>query len=423
MELEEDDLGEFGFTLKEEKKKKKDKRKSKAEKKKEEKVKEEEEELWLSWMWADAQIAPGMSWAAHINPFRWGSGTVEEVQNQLSKYQDKQRPVKLHVKGYEKRIHRFPSPSEALEFIEAGTSKDAVTSLHGDYVLPSKSLFLSFAMTFLSVPALALYLRVATAGEEERGWTQRNLFVAWSYAALVTKFPKDVVKFQAGKSRFVRQRVSWEEFPSFPESKLASWISIAQMLESDRPATTMFEGVEWERHAERNDFWVVYTSGEEAVLAIRGGDKGGRPDDMKKHSGSPVRAFVEGDDEYRVPVEILPFQVVEAVKDKALTVVAYSQGAIACLACSYHFGAILAAVSSIKKMVIFNGAFLFWPMWLGVGDSEHLPIQSFVVEGDPLSDPGQGAPQAPGTTYLLPTRGKGFNNHYLHHFQFLEPLD
>jgi len=157
----------------------------------------------------------------------------------------------------------------------------------------------------------------------------------------------------------------------------------------------------------------VHAEQRKAIVAVLGGDSGGRPGDMKTHSGSPLRAFMQADDCYRAPVELLPFALVDRLLQAKLevTVVGFSQGSIAALAVAMEH-------SSIAKCVLFNPANMFWPPWLR--DRLGCPaVTSYVVEGDPLSDGVRDAYRAPrvaGVTTLLPTRAKGFDNHYLHWF-------
>jgi hypothetical protein len=49
----------------------------------------------LKWMWADAQLLPGLHWLAKANPLRWSRGRVDLVKEQLTKCGDVKRPVKV----------------------------------------------------------------------------------------------------------------------------------------------------------------------------------------------------------------------------------------------------------------------------------------------------------------------------------------
>jgi pimeloyl-ACP methyl ester carboxylesterase len=125
---------------------------------------------------------------------------------------------------------------------------------------------------------------------------------------------------------------------------------------------------------------------------------------------------VQGDDCERQPVELLPFaQISKFLKEgKRVTVVAFSQGAIAGIACSFEFR------EALSRVVLFNSASMFWPPWLDDSSPFSERLFSYVVEGDPLSDGIRNsyvAPRVPGTTVILPTRSSGFENHHLHWFE------
>ena len=388
-------------------------------------VDEAEKPIHMSWMWADAKIAPGMHFAAHLNPMRWFSGTPREVRDSLARYVKKiARPVKLKIKMEDTQKKAtlsssctFAHQSEAIKWLDAGFL-DRTDSLAGNYVIPSKT-FLSLAMAVLSIPALALYLRILTAGEQGeqggRNWSRRNYFVAYAYASRVVSFPKKVKKAQLENvERFKSQNLSWESFREEDDRLLCPFIRLAQMLPNERPFEVEHQNEKWTLLENAStDLFVVYTNGSEAIMAVRGGDSSSRLDDLTTHPGSPVRAFVQAEDEERVPVEVLPFSTLEKeLLEYSLTLVCYSQGAIVGLAMAHRFSS-----WPFRRIVLFNGAMLFWPQWLGSGKEEPaFKCISYVVEGDPLSDPGQGAPQAPGTTFLMPTRGSGFDNHYLWYF-------
>lgn len=105
----------------------------------------------------------------------------------------------------------------------------------------------------------------------------------------------------------------------------------------------------------------------------------------------------------------------------SVRIVGYSQGAIPALACAYRFR----FAAWLQRVVLLNAASMFWPPWManvlvGNESDECLPVVSWVVEGDPLSDGVRDryrAPRVVGETHLLLTKGSGFANHYLHHFE------
>ncbi len=367
----------------------------------------------VSWMWADAGLL-GLRVLANANPLRWSSGTVAEVAEQLAGYaeQPRARPVKMRISG--RTEHVFADAAAARAWLLGLAEHEE------DYVIPSSSLALSFAMKVLSVPGLALFLRT-TGGDENRSWSQRNIFAAYSYATQVVNHPHAVRAIQENTGECRERRCTWRQFFEGPDAQLVPFVNAAQCLAERRPAAVASGGEQWARDDSAdcaNDFWAVYSCGNRSVLAVRGGDADGRPGDMKRHSGSPVRAFAQGNDCEREPSELLPLACARRLvgEGRQVTLVAFSQGGIAGMATAY-------ACSGLSRAVFFNSAAMFWPPWLAVWDRTACcrDIVSYAVEGDPLSDGVRGSYSAPrifwADNVLLPTRAGGFDNHYLHWFE------
>jgi hypothetical protein len=374
----------------------------------------EEQEGRVSWMWADAGLL-GLRMFANMNPLRWSSGTVVEVATQLQAHEDKgtTRPVKLRISGNAE--HVFVDPAAARAWLQGLSAHDE------DHVVPTGSIAVSFAMKVLSVPGLAVFLRT-TSGDEKRTWSQRNIFAAYSYATQVVNHPHAVRAKQLESGECSERRSTWKQFFESPDSHLVAFVNAAQCLVDRRPAVVVASGgEEWTRDDSddcANDFWAVYNCGTRSVIAIRGGDADGRPGDMKRHSGSPIRAFAQGDDCERVPSELLPLACVKRLigAGREVTLVAFSQGSIAGMATAF-------SCPSLARAVLFNSASMFWPPWLTVPEKSACcaNIVSYAVDGDPLSDGVWNSHGAPRVCWadnvLLPTRAKGFDNHHLHWFE------
>ena len=370
-----------------------------------------EEQGRVAWMWADAGLL-GLRALANVNPLRWSSGTVAEVVQQLESNGDSRRPVKLVIS--DRTEHVFADVGAARAWLLG------IGAHEEEFVVPTGSFVLSFAMKVLSVPGFALFLRT-TSGDENRSWSQRNVFAAWSYATQVVNHPHRVRALQAKSGECRERRNTWKEFFAGPDAQLVPFLHAAQRLVSERPTTVTAGGAEWARDDSSDcadDFWAVYASGNCAILAIRGGDADGRPGDMKRHCGSPVRAFAQGDNCEREPCELLPVETAKRLlaAGRELTVVAFSQGGIAGMAVAY-------ACAGLARVALFNSANMFWPPWLAVRDPEQCcrRVVAYTVEGDPLSDGVRGSFVAPrvfqADNVLLPTRASGFDNHYLHWFE------
>eukprot|EP01062_Namystynia_karyoxenos_P052951 TRINITY_DN4265_c0_g1_i2.p1 TRINITY_DN4265_c0_g1~~TRINITY_DN4265_c0_g1_i2.p1 ORF type:complete len:535 (+),score=99.12 TRINITY_DN4265_c0_g1_i2:74-1606(+) len=375
--------------------------------------------LQLEWMWGDAGV-PGLSALAALNPMRWSRGSPEKVAAELEAQGTTARPVLLCEVGDAGR-HQFATPAAAARWVRDYAVQDG-----GEQQAPGTVSHAVCRMAGMAAaPALAIFCRA----QSRQPWPKRNIFAANSYARRVMQYPADLAAAQEHKDNAChpRRAASWEDFAGTRAAHLAEFVALASLPAPDRPrGSVRCDGKSWQLE-DSGPYHVAYvtTSGEpEAVVAFCSGQ--GSAADAAEHLGSPARAFIVGEDETEVPD--LPASLLWRLGSNGpLTIVGYSQGALVALGCALLIG----VQPWLRGCVLLNCTTAFWPLWmeklLGADWWSEPPpvsemIQSWVVRGSPLSDslPGTGRlPQAPGTTFMLPSRAEGrsaMENHRLSNF-------
>lgn len=423
----------------------------------------------IRWMWADAKLLPGLAFLAKKDPLRW-SKWLHSIRDESLSNKNKDRPVRLQVRMRTRLNHpeprrpfqqqpfqyEFPSMEQAVKWWSelAKMSQDEECCSSGrpplpddqeDYKSPQHNPLLGMMMSHMSVPAFALFLRTHVQREHSPFYHDRHILAAYSYATRAVNYPKQVAARQHQNNKewdtkFREYHMSWKDFRESSKQPfdLAKLCNVAHWGEAQKPRYLSLDEKQWRLSGKHStDMWTVYTTKTAAMIAIRGGDTSTNPDDLKNHPGSPARAFLMNFNIASVPDDLLTlFDTIEDLsRDLAVTITAYSQGAIPAMACARRFATAPPGSCRLKRIYLLNPATVFWPPWLAqvkpaprddefgdiVEDDDCLSpsISSFVVEGDPLSH-GVGSsfrvPRVPGTTYLLPTCGRGFANHSLKHF-------
>ena len=314
------------------------------------------EQVSVKWMWGDAGVSKLLAMA---NPLRWSpSSSIDTIEKELLFHGKTLRPVVLRISG--DTDHTFVDPLSARAWLLGLSSLEDNNNSNQDeeYRVPGKSLLLGLSMKFLSVPGLTVFLRFLSS-EKKRTWGQNNLFSAYSYATKVVNKPYLVASVQSEEC--LEKRELWSNFFSSKDAALVVFIHAVQCLEDDRPESVNFDGASWRRFdaATQHDLFCAYVCDAQAIVAFRGGDADHRPGDMKRHVGSPIRAYVQADSLDREPSELLPIDLIQSLLEKkfSVTVVAFSQGVIGAIAVAFKFPA-------LSRVVLFNsarfGVFMFF---------------------------------------------------------------
>ena len=390
---------------------------------------DKEQEQLLQWMWADAGFSHAL---ARANPLRWSARLpAPDIEEQLIR-QTASRPVSLRVCGH-RHVVKFTSARSAAEWI-----RGAAGSREIEQQKPPKTLGLLSLSLFIAPAACTYFLRT----NAKTSWRRKNVFAASLYALRITQLPHRIAKTQEFVEISPHQRRSADNYAGFDSSTakaLIHFIDAASLPLNDRPQELEVSGLRWVC-VESAPFWMGWLHDESgaSVIAFRGGDGG--KDDACCHPGSPVRAFINGDDETQPPS--LPMALMQELSERAaeaqrkhgsvsggISLVGYSQGALPALACALSLAPSDQASSHLVAVELLNPATMFWPTWFvppllrdnwWAADSAPLvsaKIRSWVIKNDPLSEglPGKGgfrAPLLPGTTIVLPS--KHFDQDIIH---------
>lgn len=367
---------------------------------------EHDVEIELEWMWADAEILPGLHFLAHINPLRWHRGKPLKVAEELEAVAPI-RQVNMRIVGQHNHL-TFESCAAAARWIRDTENMNLVPT-------PSSSTpdFMGWIVGNYYISGMAIFLRLNP--EKSLNWLNSNIFTATSYAHLVKSSYDSVVLLQSHPGRHLKSLSSWDLFDGSPANQLAPLIEIVHcMSRQDRPSVLEVEGdigkeVEGDKKREKicprqrrrgelaleqwemihlttesshqggkcagrpevaleNQYWAAFRNRSDPlalVVAFRGGDGG--VFDAKNHPGSPLRAFYQ--DNWRTDSETIPPALWEALPVAALLRIHDQVPGISVTLCAYSMGGVAALTSALligdqpwlKNCFLYNCASLYWP--------------------------------------------------------------
>ena len=387
----------------------------------------------LQWMWADAGLFRFKA-LARANPLRWSARLpARDAQQQLLQQSaaprgQGDRPVSLRVCG-QRHVVTFSSAEAAAEWIRSAASEIEQQKV-------PKSLGLLGLGLLIAPAACTVFLRT----NAQTSWHKKNVFAASLYARRITQLPHRIARMQEHVDISAHNRRSDDTYARWESSEakqLIPFIDAASLPMEARPSEMQVGNKQWVS-VENAQFWMGWLHEESgaSVIAFRGGDGG--KEDALNHPGSPVRAFIHGDNETQLPE--LPTELMRRLADKAtearqkgsaqagrLSIVGYSQGGIPALACALSFGLSDLPQDSLERVELLNAATMFWPTWFlppllsedwwTNAPAVSAKINSWVIKDDPISEglPGRGgfrAPATPGTTIVLPP--KHFDRDLIH---------
>jgi len=398
----------------------------------------------LQWMFADAGVFKAL---ARANPLRWSARLpAREIQQQLLQQSvasrgRSERPVSLRVCG-QRHVVTFTSAAVAAEWVRSAASEI-------DQQKVPKSLGLLGLGLLIAPAACTVFLRA----NAQTSWHKKNVFAASLYARRITQLPHRIARMQEHVDVSAHTRRSDDSYARWESSEakqLIAFIDAASLPMEARPremqvclsfsscpSAAALSSRLWVC-VENEPFWMGWLHEESgaSVIAFRGGDGG--KEDACNHPGSPLRAFIHGDNEKQQPE--LPMALVRRLAAKAaearqngaaqaggLSIVGYSQGGIPALACALSFGLSDLPQETLERVELLNAATMFWPTWFlppllsedwwTNAPAVSAKIRSWVIKDDPLSEglPGRGgfrAPATPGTTIVLPP--KHFDRDLIH---------